>query len=922
MKSIYLLCEYNIPVSTIDILWNNNISIEDIVNNTKKFNEIFNEASLKKIQIFNAAKKVFDDDNTNSIYELTKFGLSKTIADKLFRLNIRISNISTTNLLNHGIGNATCSKILKSYKLWVDNSNYEISINEDNLISIIDKYFKHEFFSIEKLNKILKENRYSTGNLNEIIDNIGLIKREDLLYLDYSVRDLAEYGLSVNTIKYLEELGIGINNIDDNIGKKYKISKYKYEQIILAYNKFREETGFVPKLNSEKLYEILKSNFKHGSYTVDNIYKCLEIRNHDNLPNLIDELIDSGKILRVNEDEYKNVFPKLIELIGNIKKENGHYNIVLKKLSGMTLEDVGKEYGLTRERIRQIFSKEMSKIKHIDEEKYLEFFEKYSFDEETFCNLFNEEKVIFYYLKEKYKIGDIELSELIDDERLTEEQSEILRKKFNLIVYNSENIVATRISILIAILKEKDRQVEYSEISKIFNNIIDENNLELEKIYEENHHNIDAILNRNDFVLNTLGKAYRYYDCKGIEEESLNELKSLFNIEPGVYSSELFFKDNPLLMKKIDIRDGYELHNLFRKVLGNFDEKIVYGRMPDIYINCDNKVEFIDEKINELSPISLDDFSEYIYQNYGHKVNTMKAFIVANFNHYINIKNDVSYLITICPLFNEQQYNIMREYLVDDFYSNITIKQILTDKFNVNDFKLLNNMNFNKLGYKVRGNYIMKNNINNLESYFRDKVLNLDYFAVTDEMKKMGSTFTSYLYKLIYEKILFKIDENEYITIGKLNEMGIQKQDIDDFIEQVNKNIPENEYFNLYTLNTDFESKLFDKEFPECFFETLIMTIDNVKMFKVKNNVMFIKTSESATREKFINSFINKNKMYISEIKKIIQIKYKINLQEFYIKEFINRKKFYLQNSTNCIYLSKEEYENEINQWDILKYID
>ena len=177
-------------------------------------------------------------------------------------------------------------------------------------------------------------------------------------------------------------------------------------------------------------------------------------------------------------------------------------------------------------------------------------------------------------------------------------------------------------------------------------------------------------------------------------------------------------------------------------------------------------------------------------------------------------------------------------------------------------------------------------------------------------------------YKFIYDKILFKISEEKYITIKKLNEMGIYTEDIDNFIENIEKAIPENKYFNLYTLNTNFKSKILEHNFPECFYENLIMIIPDVKSFRMKNNNLFIKTKDSATREKFINSFANKNKKYIKDIKKEISETYNIDVEDYYIRQFINRKKFYLDSSTDCIYESREKYEEEISKWDILKYLD
>ena len=50
-------------------------------------------------------------------------------------------------------------------------------------------------------------------------------------------------------------------------------------------------------------------------------------------------------------NNYFNVFPKLTEKLDEIENKNNHYDIVIKKLSGMTLEQIGQEYGLTREEL-------------------------------------------------------------------------------------------------------------------------------------------------------------------------------------------------------------------------------------------------------------------------------------------------------------------------------------------------------------------------------------------------------------------------------------------------------------------------------------------------------------------------------------------------------------------------------------------
>ncbi|MBQ9853777.1 MAG: hypothetical protein IJO57_01955 [Bacilli bacterium] len=315
----------------------------------------------------------------------------------------------------------------------------------------------------------------------------------------------------------------------------------------------------------------------------------------------------------------------------------------------------------------------------------------------------------------------------------------------------------------------------------------------------------------------------------------------MLRVEPGDYSSEYFYNNNKQIMKKFDIRSEYELHNLLRKIIGDSEKEVVFSRMPDIFINCNDKFTFIEDLIHELSPINIDEFAEYVYQNYGHKINTFKALLMSYFNKYIT--NGV--IMSDCAEFDEQQLSIIKEHLIEDVYSISTIKELFTELFDIEDFRLLNNLNMQKVGYKLRGNYIMKSFISNIEAYMKDYINNNDYYEIKPEYKKIGSTFSSYLYKFIYNLDLFKIDDEKYITIKNLNELGITKNDINIFISEIEKVINKNEFFNLYSLDKDnFLTNLKKHNFPDCFYETIISAINDVKTFSLKNNVMFIKTEE------------------------------------------------------------------------------
>lgn len=737
---------------------------------------------------------------------------------------------------------------------------------------------------------------------------------------NYSIYDLTYCGLSKSITDLLISNSIKIDDINEKLRNKSFISDSTYKKIIKYFNEFIMTNNIKLSLSIELLLSLIKNMYSYNCFNSIELSKEIEKCNYDvsNLNELLNELLDK-KILKKEDDNYSLIKPKLKVEIQKIK-DDSHKDMVLKKLSGRTLESIGSEYNITRERVRQIIQKEINKFSITrEEEKYKEIFESYDFDCELFCDLFNVNEYVFYYLREKYKTGESEPSELIDGWNLDRRQLAILKRKYNLITYHGENLVVKKNNILLAILKQSDKSLEYSEIMNEYNKIIDNNNLDLEKISDSDFRNIDSILNRSAYVLCDAGRYYRYYDIDALDENDLQSLREMMNVEPGDYSSEFFFNNNKLLMKNIDIKNEYELHNLLRKLIGNFNGKLVYSRMPDIFVDCDDKNAFVENLIHELSPISLDEFVEFVYQNYGHKNNTFRALLVSNFNKYITNGQ----IISECVEFTPEQISILNEKLKEDIYSIMTVKELLTNLFDVNDFKLINNLNMSKLGYKLRGNYIMKSSISNLEGYLRDIILNNDYYEVKPEMKKIGSTFSSYLYKFIYNLDLFEIDSGKYITIKKLKELGISKNNIQEFINEIEKVISDNEYFNLYTLDKDnFLTNLKKYNFPDCFYETIISAIPNVKTFTVKNNVVFIKTDEQATREKFINSFVTKNKIFISEIKKAILDEYNIDLYEYYIKEFIDKKKFYFDNSIDCVYKSRDDYEEDLNDLDILQFID
>lgn len=737
---------------------------------------------------------------------------------------------------------------------------------------------------------------------------------------NYSLYDLIPYGLSKTIVTLLINNRVTFNEINESLLSEPFISNSTYSKIINSYNNFLLNVDKKQDLNEQELKTVIKTFYKYEVFSIEELLKLCEQKkfNNNKIMYLIHNLL-KNKILMKKNNGYCLMKPRLEEITCKIPVKNNHRDIVMKKLSGNTLENIGSQYNVTRERIRQIIKREIDKFPiTYEEEKYEKLFTTYHFDCELFCKLFQENIIVYYFLKEKYKLGEQEPSELIENNDVSNRQLEVLKKRYNLVYFCGENIVVNRSNLLIAVLKSHNNSVEYDELINQYNNLIMTNDLSLDLLSETDFRNVDRVLNSSINVLCGFGRYYRYYNTEELDDDDILELKEMLDVDAGDYSAEFFYQNNLELMNRIDIRNGYELHNLLRKQIGNFNNKIIYSRMPDILIDCNSKREFVLNQIQELSPIKFEEFVDYMYKNYGHKINSFTALLQSDFNEFITNGIIISHSYEFTP----EQFKVLKTKLNADIYSIMTIKKMMTEIFNVNDFKLLNNLNFSKLGYKIRGNYIMKSEITNLEAYLRNIILTNDYYEVDYEMKHIGSTFTSYMYKFIYNLDLFKICDDKYITIKKLNDLNITKEKIREFIDRMNNSIIDNNYFNLYTLKRMVDMSFCDYNFPDCFYETLISTIPDVKTFRMKNNLLFIKTDKNATREEFINSFINKNKTYISEIKKEILNAYNIELEEYYIRQFVNRKKYYFDSSTDCIYLNKDIYEKEIDDFDILQFID
>ena len=90
----------------------------------------------------------------------------------------------------------------------------------------------------------------------------------------------------------------------------------------------------------------------------------------------------------MNGIKFKRI--SLLEVAEGLDDENK--KLFLSRLERKTLQELGDERGLTRERIRQKLARIYEKIPEVEEDKYKSIFEEYNFESDEFTTIFEEEK--------------------------------------------------------------------------------------------------------------------------------------------------------------------------------------------------------------------------------------------------------------------------------------------------------------------------------------------------------------------------------------------------------------------------------------------------------------------------------------------------------------------------------------------------
>lgn len=723
---------------------------------------------------------------------------------------------------------------------------------------------------------------------------------------------LLKFGLSKGICETLFSMNITPKDLIDmtelGIQEKYQLSRTVANRTMLSFEEYikNDKENTSNKDYSIKLDLILKKYF-----SIKECYSFITLKDllveSDYPVKYFDEDLERLRkkgIVKYTMEGIVYVFPKLKEYINKSVKEN-RKSILYDRFHGLTLEEIGNKQGVTRERIRQIIAKQMSKIPTLYEDKYKTVFEYYYWECEDFVKFYNEEEITYFYLNERYKKGEHEIHELLTQE-ITEHQREYISQKYKIERVLGEKIVVSRNEVLKLITKyyAKDNIVA-KDLSNLFNDYVN-NYLKDYQLQNFDDRTIEGCIDRLKIAVFGHGRMIRYFDYNELTENDIKMLGEMFNLDDGFYSTKIMFDSNIHLMNSIDIRNEYELHNLLKKLFSDNDSNIKFLRMPNFIVGEMDKDEFIVNKIEELSPISVSDFVHFLEVEYGHKSNTMSSYILSSFGNYINN----GYLEVDNKKLYDPEILKLTEIYTDDIYTIANAKKILKDHGYSNEY--FNNYNMLMIGYKIRSNYIMKKSYLSVDELLMKLSQNEDFIKIDKDYFKVSSFYFA-LIRFEQKFDIVKIDNDEYITYQKLHSLGITKEILYKVRSEIENRLKEKNYISVkHIKNIVDETILGDFGFDDIFYESLISPLDNVKALRINNNKIFTIGAEN-NRLSFIRYIVNNNgSIEIDKLERLLKTDYDIDVPYYKIKEYIYGSDLYYNEILEKIYIDKKDFYEEV----------
>jgi len=601
-----------------------------------------------------------------------------------------------------------------------------------------------------------------------------------------------------------------------------------------------------------------------------------------NLPELVtDKRLKKniGILLSAGELEYVDYrchrvyggFEKYLDMCPQISDRNREF--MKKRLNGHTLQEIADEYSLTRERVRQVIVKSLPKIKgwycsytgmqYFDEDYYRYLYETYQFDRTDGSQWLGIPEYVWRYLElNDIKQGDRRLEEASDDEMLDIGLRLKIRNYLhrNKVFVDGKWVEKRRTELeKVAVKKLCQENVSFTEFAQRFNEFLKQEGVQ----YDSSLYYTDEVyrtrknrMMESRLLLWKLNEQIRFYDIDGRDYAELVDALNLNAYENIELSTAKLISNAPDVMKRYDIRDQYELHNLLRKIIpeGSYHD-MHFGKMPVIRFGTFDRDAAIFDLLIENSPISPEDLADLIHDEYGYDQATTIGSYLPPFRGYY--EHGV-YTVDQKQMTAEHRLALEKE-LTDDFYYMDEIRRIYRRIVSEADVDEINPMNLKELGYNVLSRYAIREHLS-LERYFKDILTLEEIMDIRPYRKRFAyvQMFSQVLTSMKRSLQIIEFEPNQIINISRLEKSGVTRDMIREYCDSVYDYVGDGEYFTIQSIKQDgFVSELDDLGFSDWFYANLLISDDRLSYGNVFSNLVFCKGRAIVTRKTCLEECVN-----------------------------------------------------------------
>jgi hypothetical protein len=162
---------------------------------------------------------------------------------------------------------------------------------------------------------------------------------------------------------------------------------------------------------------------------------------------------------------------------------------------------------------------------------------------------------------------------------------------------------------------------------------------------------------------------------------------------------------------------------------------------------------------------------------------------------------------------------------------------------------------------------------------------------------------------------LFEYEPKKYISIKRLNELGVSKEDLIDFTDKVYDFANKNIFTITKLLNDNFSHPLFDLDFDNIFYSSVLRNSNKflIRRLSDSNDMLLVEYKENYTVtivELIKQILLSHKNMNLMDMLNTLKTQYGIEIPNHKLKEIIKDTDIFYDNISNDLYYDYATYNS------------